>query len=752
MAAVAEENKLNARGPSSLAGLFAALRRLDRLIRRALVAAEEAYGAESLTDRFRGLHIGPDEVERLLAREPGAPALWTSATETAEYAGPDEFDRTPQLAWLAMAYGLSPFDLDVLLIALAPELDLRYERLYAYLQDDVTRRRPSVDLALNLLCQSAELKIERRTRFAPESPLLRRGLIDLLPDRNQMRPPLLAHYLKVDEQIVRWLLEERSLDARLISFSEIITSDVSLNDLPMDGELRRTLSSLIDRAMVDWRPMTLYFHGPLGAGQRRIAEALARELDLPLLVADFEREASAMRSDFKERLRLLFREASLRSAILFLDGVDALRGVEREFQFQSLLESLAEESVITILNGRQPWGSFGHNMPGRPLGVVTVTIPFPDFKQRRSHWQSGLGAAGIQLSDDELDALSNRFRLTSDRIADAVATARNRADWTVASVASAPPSAESSTAHDDRVKVDWFAELLASARRQSSHDLSSLAWKIEPHYAWRDIVLPDDAVTQLRELCSRVSNQSDVFGKWGFGDKLAHGKGVSALFAGPSGTGKTMAAEIIANELGLDLYKIDLSGVVSKYIGETEKNLDRIFTTAENANAILFFDEADALFGKRSEVRDSHDRYANIETSYLLQKMERYEGVAILATNLRQNLDEAFMRRLQFIIEFPFPDEAQRRRIWQVLFPAQAPRKEDIDFDFLAKQFRLSGGNIKNIVLGAAFLAASNGGRIGMEELIKATWREHQKMGRVLSDKDWGNYTVSATAGLAGTP
>ena len=181
-----------------------------------------------------------------------------------------------------------------------------------------------------------------------------------------------------------------------------------------------------------------------------------------------------------------------------------------------------------------------------------------------------------------------------------------------------------------------------------------------------------------------------------------------------------MAAEVIANELGLDLYKIDLSGVVSKYIGETEKNLDRIFTAAENANAILFFDEADALFGKRSEVRDAHDRYANIEIVYLLQKMEQYEGIAILATNLRQNMDDAFMRRLQFIVEFPFPDEAHRRQIWQVLFPAEAPREEEIDFDFLAKQFRLSGGNIKNIVLGAAFLAAANGGRIGMEQLMKS--------------------------------
>ena len=219
----------------------------------------------------------------------------------------------------------------------------------------------------------------------------------------------------------------------------------------------------------------------------------------------------------------------------------------------------------------------------------------------------------------------------------------------------------------------------------------------------------------------------------GFYHKLSLGKGVTALFAGPSGTGKTMAAEIIANELGLDLYKIDLSGVVSKYIGETEKNLDRIFAAAENANAILFFDEADALFGKRSEVRDSHDRYANIEISYLLQKMEEYEGIAILATNLRQNLDESFVRRLAFTVHFPFPDEDSRRRIWAGIWPARTPLAPETDMDRLARRFKLSGGNIKNVALAAAFLAAGDGNLVTMEHLIHATRREYQKMGKVLS-------------------
>jgi SpoVK/Ycf46/Vps4 family AAA+-type ATPase len=244
----------------------------------------------------------------------------------------------------------------------------------------------------------------------------------------------------------------------------------------------------------------------------------------------------------------------------------------------------------------------------------------------------------------------------------------------------------------------------------------------------------------LREMCYCLKHRPLVYGEWGFERKMPLGKGLNALFYGPSGTGKTMAAEIMADELKLDLYKIDLSQVVSKYIGETEKNLDKIFTEAKTSNAILFFDEADAIFGKRSEVKDAHDRYANIEISYLLQKMEEYEGITILTTNLRKNMDEAFVRRLRFSIEFPLPDESDRRRIWEVTFPSEAPKCDDIDFGYLARQFKVTGGNIKNIVLYSAFLAAEDGKIIYMRHIIKAVKREFQKMGKLYTDEDFGKY------------
>jgi SpoVK/Ycf46/Vps4 family AAA+-type ATPase len=253
-------------------------------------------------------------------------------------------------------------------------------------------------------------------------------------------------------------------------------------------------------------------------------------------------------------------------------------------------------------------------------------------------------------------------------------------------------------------------------------------------------VLPPRAIQQLREVCATEKHRHLVYSTWGFDRRLSLGKGLNVLFHGSSGTGKTMAASILAQELGLDLYKIDLSTVVSKYIGETEKQLSQIFREAQSSNASLFFDEADALFGKRSEVKDAHDRYANIEVGYLLQKMEEYEGIVILATNFRKNMDEAFTRRMHFIIEFAFPDAPNRERIWKTLIPLDAPLADDVNFAFLARQFELAGGNIRNVALAAAFLAAAEGSPIRMEHFILATARELQKLGRMPSRTEFREY------------
>ena len=740
MAAVEEalvESTASVAAKSHLPEILSALRRLDRLLERAVIAAAAAYGAEAVGDRFRGLHIGTAEVERLLVRAPGAPLLWTEPDR--QGAAEDHAHGDSRLAWLAQVFNLSPFDTDAILIALAPEIDLRYERLYAFLQDDVTKKRPTVDLVLNLLCPSAEARLAEHARFSSESPLICHRLIRLIPDPHQTQSPRLAHHLKLDEQIVRLLLDQPGIDPRLQGFCRIIEPVVDLDALALAQDMKQALRGLVTHARETREALRLCFHGPAGVGKRRCAEALACELGAPLLVVDLAR-VSAPGADLEDAVNLLFRERWFQDAIVYLDGADALLGDAGRMACERVLDALAEDGGITILAGAAPWRGSIH----RPIDVITVSFCLPDFASRRIEWQTSLEVKGVPADQLTLDALGDRFRLSPAQIADAVSKAWGHAQWRARfQPASATASrhlsvlsagAEQVTARHSAVAAPTREDLFAAARAQSGHDLAALAHKIEPKYTWGDIVLPEDSLAQLREICQRVAHRHRVLGEWGFDRKLSLGKGTNALFAGPSGTGKTMAAEIIANALGLDLYRIDLAGVVSKYIGETEKNLDRVFSAAANANAILFFDEADALFGKRSEVRDSHDRYANIEISYLLQKMEEYDGIAILATNLRQNLDDAFMRRLAFTVHFPFPDEASRRRIWTGVWPAETPLDHDIDLDLLARQFKLSGGNIKNIALASAFLAAEDEKPVAMAHLFQATRREHQKMGKTLSE------------------
>jgi SpoVK/Ycf46/Vps4 family AAA+-type ATPase len=270
--------------------------------------------------------------------------------------------------------------------------------------------------------------------------------------------------------------------------------------------------------------------------------------------------------------------------------------------------------------------------------------------------------------------------------------------------------------------------------------LERLARRIAPKVAWEDLVLPAHVVVQLQELVARVRQRDQVLDTWGLGARSSKGRGIKALFAGDSGTGKTISAEVVAHDLGLDLYVIDLSTVIDKYVGETEKNLDRIFAEADRLNGVLLFDEADALFGKRSEVKDAQDRYANVEVAYLLQRMELFDGLAVLTTNLRSNIDDAFARRLDAIVDFPMPDEDDRRRLWDQHMQPELPRADDVDLDFLASAFKISGGNIRNIVLAAAFLAAEADRSVEMVDLVRATEREYRKLGHLVVETEFGAY------------
>jgi hypothetical protein len=690
------------------------LGRLDALLARALAAAPQVLGSDAGDDRFRGLYVGRQEAERLLGRAPGEP-LFAAALSPQPDAGGGTGAR---LAWLAAHFGLTPFDLDLILLALAPEADLRYERLYAYLQDHVGRRRPGVDLALNLLCATADEKIARRAHFTPEAPLIRHGLLHLVPDPELEQPPLLAHALKLDEQATNMLLGLIQIDPRLAPFTSLVDPAAVAAPAGLPEAQQERLCALARRAAGDTRSLQLYFQGPCGCGQLESAAAVARALGGPLLRVDL-RGALARAGDTAQLFRLIFREAWFHDALLYLEGLDQVIGEPPTPALPRLAAVLAADRGITILSGSLPWRPCALS----PTAVLTVAFPPDDAGLRLAQWRAALAQQGAAVKAADLSDLAGRFHLGWSQI--------------VTAAAGAAVAAQLRGVEQRRVpRGPTREELFAAAREQSGRALDAMARKVRPCATWDELVLPADALAQLREMCRWVAHRQRVLGAWGFGRRLSRGIGASALFAGPSGTGKTMAAEVIAGEIGLDLYAIDLAGVVSKYIGETEKNLDRVFAAADGANAVLFFDEADALFGKRSEVRDSHDRYANIEISYLLQKMEDYPGLTILATNLRQHLDEAFVRRLAFAVTFPFPDPEQRLRIWSGIWPAETPLAADLDLSHLARHFKLSGGNIKNIALAAAYGAAADGGVVTRDHLLHAIRREYQKLGKALSPAD----------------
>jgi AAA+ superfamily predicted ATPase len=704
--------------------LLPLLQRFDIRLEYAVAAAEIAYGKSAATDPYRGLHLHTEDAHRSLSHAPGIPLFHPDAkTEL-----PADFvPANSRLARLQQQFELSEFDIEIIAIALAPELDRRYDRLYAYLQDDVRCQRPSVDLALNLLCPDAAEKLARRIHFAPEAPLIHHNILHLVANSNPAKPTLLGHELHLDEQVVRFLLAQPGLDPRLAPFCQWVQPAVSPHPA-IDPTIQPALSAWVNEAWQTRQPLRLYFQGSDRSLKRHIAETAAAEADIPLLVVDLARLVAAEpKLNLESSLALAIREAQFQEAMLYIDELDALQTNDRAYP--SLLQSITKTEAIVILSGTQPW------QPAdiEPLGIVSISLPLPDATQRQHYWQMQLAAAGVALDNSDIRALATRFRLNPNQIADAVATACNTAQWQMTRDLFLPGHSQPKI---PQLSTPKLANFFAAARTQCGHELSTLTQKVEPKYGFDDIVLPDDRQTQLWEICHQAKYQNLVYQDWGFESKLSLGKGLNVLFSGLPGTGKTMAAEAIAHELQLDLYKIDLSQVVSKYIGETEKNLNRIFNAATNSNAILLFDEADALFGKRSEIRDSHDRYANIEIGYLLQKMEEYEGIAILTTNLRSNLDDAFVRRLRFIIEFPVPNEKHRRQIWEKIFPKSAPCSPDLDLDLLAKRFEICGANIRNVALAAAFLAANEGETIEMGHVVRSLRREYQKMGKILMEYD----------------
>ncbi|MCL2396395.1 MAG: ATP-binding protein [Acidimicrobiaceae bacterium] len=658
------------------------------------VVAERRQADTNPDDPYRGLYVDATEADELIARGAGSrvpppdPDLTRLEGElearASALAGAGTDLRLPALAG---RFGLDPLDVELLLAAIAPDLDPAFEKLYGYLNNDVTRRRVSVGLALEM-CGASLADGRARSRLAAGSPLVD-GLLVNVEDGDR---PMLSRALRVPDRVVAHLLGDDRPDRLL--------SPLLVAPAPWPGEPGPALAGALD-AGVD----LLYVQeAPGTAGLSYLASAFAAT-GRPVMVVDLALLTTG--DDLDVLAQVAAREARLGGRALVGIHVDALsdRG-------PASVRRWAELPGLVALTGSRAWDPRWSRRP--PL---LLDAPALSDGARLASWA---GALGEFPPPDDLRRSVGAFRLTPEQVEIAARAAAQRA-----ATRNATAGAE---------------DLQAGARAQNAAGLEHLARRIAPRATWGDLVLPRVVEAQLRALAGRVRQRSRVLDDWRLASAASRGRGVTVLFAGDSGTGKTMSAEVVARSLGLDLYVIDLSTVVDKYIGETEKNLDRIFAEADRVNGVLLFDEADAIFGKRSEVKDARDRYANVEVAYLLQRMEQFEGVAILTTNLRANVDEAFLRRIDVLVEFSVPDPEARARLWAKQLRPQVPVTGDIDLAFLANSFEFSGGNIRNVVLAAAFEAAEADEAVSMAHLVRATAAEYRKLGRLTVEAEFGRY------------
>jgi ATP-dependent 26S proteasome regulatory subunit len=653
------------------------------LARRRIAWLRATWPAEPA---FAGLAIGHDEAERLSSPDvvpPGPeffdddPAARAAADEVAAAAHAlavlrDEPAAHAPLAAIAAALGLDAFELDVLGLALCAELDPGFARLCAYLQDDARRPHLTVRLVLDLLVPAGGVLPTQTAALGDGARLAHYELLRVEGDG-----PWSGRTLRLADGVLVLVVGGEPDPALAGALTPLDPAGLPERHEVLAARAARLLAAVVQAG----GPPLLSLTGEPTAPLHAVAAAAAVELGRTAFLLQ------PARLHAPRPAALLDRDAALYGLAYVVD--------------EALPEDWPPLESVVFVTSREP-----------AAGAARVEVPPPTYAERRELLAGALAAAGAALDEAPLARTAAQFPLEADALANAVRVA-------VAEAADSTPLDEA---------------LWRSCRTAARRRANGLARIVEPRRTWTDLVLPDALFERLHELVAQADRRPLVYDEWGFGARIGRARGITALFAGPSGTGKTLAAEVVAGALGCDLQRIDLAGVVDKYIGETEKHLRTIFDAAESSGALLFFDEADALFGKRTDVRDSHDRYANIEVDYLLQRMEDYPGLAVLATNRKGSLDPAFLRRLRFVLDFPFPDSASRRRIWTATLPDEAPT-DGLDLDALAR-LELAGGSIVTVAVNAAFAAAAQGTPIGMPQLASAARAELAKLERLVRDSD----------------
>ncbi|MEG2607256.1 MAG: ATP-binding protein [Lachnospiraceae bacterium] len=615
------------------------------------------------------------------------------------------------LEYLFHIFQLSSFEKHCMMMAAAIELNREFDRCYGFLLDDLNSHYPTLDLCVKMYTldsiKGKQLLIETVEREDIWKYLF-------IPISNEKRGHLSAP-LKLQEHIADFMFSFRKVDKDVNRLTRNIIPDGKQIDV-MRTSFADRITNIIKKRTQDENQL-FYLYGQEGCGKKEILTQISNKTAVILMLVDMR--GLLVSPDWETILFNICQEAYIKRAWLAFDQFDLYCKQEKEYpgKIQKFIEQVFQLSHIVFFLGEEKW-HFQYNKEN--MNFFQILIPELSITERIYIWHHYLDQLNKE-EDISAEALASKFIFTRGTIEKSIKEANNLA-----------------LLEEDGKITNTI--LHQACRNQINHSLGKLASPILAKYQWDDLILPERQKDMLRQACGQIELKHIVYDEWDFNSKMAYGKGTSMLFYGPPGTGKTMGAQVMANRLQLEIYKVDMSAVMSKYIGETQKNLDVIFEEIKRSQSILFFDEADSLFGKRSEVHDSHDKYANADTSYLLQKIEEYEGIIILATNFMQNFDDAFKRRFKFMVEFPFPNLEQRYQIWKHVFPEKLPLNHDVDFMFMAETFEFSGANIKNIALAASFLAAGFQDQVSMKYLIKATQNEMTKLGKILAKDSLGIY------------
>ncbi|MCI6552179.1 MAG: ATP-binding protein [Lachnospiraceae bacterium] len=617
------------------------------------------------------------------------------------------------MEYIYQMFGFDAFEWYLFTLAFMAEADTQFERIFVVLQDDFEKKRPTLDLCIRMFTLDEERQYELKQRVTARwdflCQFLEGGLEELWG--SERREGILGIPLYLDRRIVRFIYDMDSEDPVLRGSVSCYLPSAPLKDMLVRREQVEVIKRMYEAAGDHG---FLYLSGDQDGGKKFLVRHLCRSLQRPLLMVNMKR-LTQLRYSTDALVRRLARESVLKgSAVVCLADLEL---PEEDFSgLEDMLHSLADTCLTPIFTAGKKWQE---SVKTGELRCMELELPALSPEERRVLWQELLSESSLE-GEVDAERLAATYQLPAGAIERVVRETESRL------------LTEQGTESLEKL-------LYSGCQRQLVHSLGQDAVRIPAQYTMEELILADAQKQLLTDACNMVKYHHQVFGAWGFRQKMAYGRGVSMIFYGPPGTGKTMGAQAIANELNLELYRVDMASVLSKYVGESEKKLGNIFEQGQRSQSILFFDEADALFGKRSEVKDSQDKYANASTAFLLQKLEEYQGIIILATNLLQNFDQAFCRRFQFIVEFPLPDEQKREEIWRQVFPEALPR-EELDYTYLAREFTLSGSQIKNIAAGAAFLAAGEGGPVEMIHILRVLKREKKKTGKNMLASDFGVY------------